>query len=249
VRSAAEHFASLDFRAKLGAALSPQFFGALRLLGILATAAHFACGSSLPSYAAPQGGLATDEEIASGDLIPYRTLTRADFLASAPSGPASGHTDKVGALTHALIKHDPGIAFAGKEITSPNGDRRVEGRIQNLYFRAWMDRSRSWWNPKRGEAPESYVLQHEQIHFAIVEIEARKMNAEGARLMQKTFKADSSQEIQKDLETAVTEIIKDGMDRVLERSTDFDEETSVNYDPKKQNVWWQRVQSELGSGS
>ena len=228
--------------------LNAKFVGARRFLEVLVATTLIACGSSLPSYAAPQGGLATGEEIASGDLIPYRTLTRADFLASAPAGNASAHTDKVGALTHALIKHEPDIAFEGREITSPNGDRRVEGRIKNLAFRAWMDRSRSWWNPKPGQAPESYVLQHEQIHFAIVEIEARKMNAEGALLMQETFKAKSSQEIQKKLEAAVTEIIKDGMDRVLERSTDFDEDTSINYDPKKQNEWWQRVQSELASG-
>jgi hypothetical protein len=139
----------------------------------------------------------TDEEAASGDLIEYRTLTRADFQGPAPTGSAAQHVDKIGALTHALIKHDPGVGFAGKQITSPNGDQRVEGKVQNLRFRAWMDRSRSWWNPKPGMAPESYVLEHEQIHFAIVEIEARKMNAEGAALMKKTFKGSAAEAIQK----------------------------------------------------
>lgn len=191
----------------------------------------------------------SEEEASSGDLIAYRTLTRADFQGSSPTGTAPEHADKVGALTHALIKHDPGVGFAGKEITSPNGDRRVEGKVQNLVFRAWMDRSRSWWNPKPGAAPESYVLQHEQIHFAIVEIEARKMNAEGVELMKKSFKAKTSKEIQKQIEDALTEIVQDGMARVLERSTDFDEDTSARYDPKKQNEWWQRVQRELASGS
>jgi hypothetical protein len=229
--------------------LNVRFLGAHRFLGVLGTAALIACGgSTLPGYAAPQGGLSTEADYANADLIPYRTLTRADFMASAPEGTASQHTDKVGALTHALIKHDPGVGFAGREITSPNGDRRAEGKIQNLYFRAWMDRSRSWWNPKRGEAPESYVLQHEQIHFAIVEIEARKMNVEGAALMEKTFKGKSSKDIQKQVEKELTEVVQEGMDRVLERSTDFDEDTSIRYDPKKQNEWWQRVQRELAAG-
>ncbi len=225
-----------------------HFSGIRHFLGIVGTAALVACGgSSLPGYAAPQGGLITEEEAASGDLIEYRTLTRADFRGSSPEGTAAEHIDKVGALTHAIIKHDPGIGFAGKEITSPNGDRRVEGKVQNLRFRAWMDRSRSWWNPKPGVAPESYVLQHEQIHFAIVEVEARKMNGEGAALMKKMFEAKSSKEIKEQIEEALTEIVQGGMARVLDRSTDFDEDTSARYDTQKQNEWWQRLQRELAA--
>jgi hypothetical protein len=220
-----------------------------RWLEAVGAAALIACGgSSLPSYAAPEGGFVTDEEAASGDLIEYRPLTRADFQGPAPTGNAAAHVDKVGALTHALIKHDPGVGFAGKQITSPNGDQRVEGKVENLRFRAWMDRSRSWWNPKPGVAPESYVLQHEQIHFALVEIEARKMNAEGTALMQKTFKGKTSEAIQKEISEELTEIVQNGMARVLDRSTDFDEDTSARYDPKKQNEWWQRVQRELAPG-
>ena len=96
-----------------------------------------------------------------------------------------------------------------------------------------MDRSRSWWNPKPGQAPESYVLQHEQIHFALVEIEAGKMNVEGRSLMQRTFEAESSEEMQKDIEEAINEIVKEGMDRLLERSLEFDEDTSGRYEPVK----------------
>lgn len=221
---------------------------ASRWLTALVAAALIACGgSTLPSYGAPQGELMSEAEFQGGELIAYRTLTRADFRGSAPTGPAAEHTDQVGAQTYALVKHDPGVGFAGRETRAPNGDRHVTGKIQNLYFRAWMDRSRSWWNPKPSQAPEGYVLQHEQIHFAMVEIEAGKMNAEGARLMQRTFEGESSQEVQKDVEAAINEIVKDGMARLLDRSLDFDEDTSARYDPKKQNEWWERVQRELAA--
>jgi len=204
-------------------------------------------GSSLPSYGVPQGNVMSEAEAGDGDLISYRTLTRADFQGKAPTGPAEKHADKVGAQTFALVKHDPGVGFEGKERQLANGDREIRGKIKRLFFRAWMDRSRSWWNPKPGQAPDSYVLQHEQIHFALVEIEAGKMNVEGRSLMQRTFEAESSQEMQKDIEEAINEIVKEGMDRLLERSLEFDEDTSGRYEPVKQNEWYQRVQRELGA--
>jgi hypothetical protein len=204
-------------------------------------------GSSLPSYGVPQGNLLSEDDAAGGDLIPYRTLTRADFRGIAPSGPAAQHADKVGAQTFALVKHDPGVGFEGKERRLPNGDREIEGKVQRLFFRAWMDRSRSWWNPKPGQAPDGYVLQHEQIHFALVQIQAGKMNEEGRSLMQRTFEGDSSETIQKDIEEAINEIVKEGMEHLLERSLEFDEDTSGRYEPGKQNDWYQRVQRELGA--
>jgi hypothetical protein len=185
------------------------------------------------------------DEAGDGDLIAYRTLTRADFLGKAPSGPAAKHADKVGAQTYTLVKHDPGLGFEGTERPLPNGKREIGGKIRRLFFRAWMDRSRSWWNPKPGQAPESYVLQHEQIHFALVQIEAGKMNVEGRSLMQRTFEGKSSEEIQEDVDEAINEIVKDGMDRLLERSLEFDEDTSGRYEPVKQNEWYELVKREL----
>jgi len=221
---------------------------ARRWLSAFFGAALVACGGSqLPSYGAPQGELMSEAEAGKGDLIEYRMLTRADFLGSAPMGEAAAHIDRMGAQTYALIKHDPGIGFAGKDTPLPKGNHEIRGKIQNLHYRAWMDRSRSWWNPKPGLAPESYVLQHEQIHFAIAEVEASAMNVEGAALMQRTFEGDDSKEIQKDVEEAINDIVKKGMDRLLARNLEFDEDTSARYEPKKQNEWWKRLERELAA--
>jgi hypothetical protein len=191
--------------------------------------------------------LLQESEFQGGDLIRYRTLSRADFRGTAPSGPAADHADKVGAQTFSIVKHDPGVGFAGKQTTEPNGEKRIVGKIENLRFRAWMDRSRSWWNPKPGGAPESYVLQHEQIHFALVEIEAGVMNEEGKKLMKRTFESDDDEELQADVEAAINSIVKEGMERLLETSRDFDEDTSARYDPKKQSQWWHRVRRQLSA--
>ena len=219
---------------------------ASRWLLAVVTLALVGCGgSTLPSYGAPQGSVMSEEEFQGGDLIRYRLLTRDDFRGSAPTGPAAEHVDKVGAQTFTLVRHDPGVRFEGKETPLPNGKRRSVGTIKNLVFRAWMDRSRSWWNPKKSQTPEDYVLQHEQIHFALVELEAAVMNGEGAELMQRPFEGTEREDLQRQIEDAINEIVKDGMERLLETNRDFDEATSGRYDPKAQNEWWKRVQQKL----
>ena len=44
---------------------------------------------------------------------------------------------------------------------------------RDLRFRAQMDRKCSWWNPKDLGFPQEYILEHEQIHFALCELGAR----------------------------------------------------------------------------
>jgi len=189
----------------------------------------------------------SESDLEGGDLIRYRKLTRDDFRGAAPTGPAAEHADKVGAQTFALVKHDPGVGFSGKETRLGNGKKRIVGKVQKLRFRAWMDRSRSWWNPKSSGTPEGYVLEHEQIHFALVELESFTMNADGRKLMQRTFESDDEKELQSDIEEEIDDIVKAGMKRLLETSRDFDEDTSARYDPKKQGEWRARVERELAA--
>jgi hypothetical protein len=80
-----------------------------------------------------------------------------------------------------------------------------------------------------------------------VEIEAGKMNVEGRSLMQRTFEGESSETIQKDIQEAINEILREGNERLLERSLEFDEDTSGRYEPAKQNEWYERVQRELAA--
>jgi hypothetical protein len=49
------------------------------------------------------------------------------------------------------------------------------GRIDHLAFEAVMIPERSWWNPAIQANMTGYVLQHEQIHFALTELAARKL--------------------------------------------------------------------------
>jgi len=200
-------------------------------------------GSRLPAYAQGEGSLKTDAELADGDFILYRKLTRDDFKGTAPVGAAAGHADRIGAQTYAIIKHEPGIQISGEQ-----RDGTFRCKVYNVRFRAWMDRSKSWWNPKPGGSPESYVLEHEQIHFALVELEGRKVNREAQKIMGRTFEGSSMEEIQADVQEELNEIVADGLEQVKERNLDFDNDTSGVYEPKKQKEWLATVESELAEG-
>ena len=52
--------------------------------------------------------------------------------------------------------------------------------FEDLEYLSLLDREGSWWNPKAKTNAE-WVLRHEQLHFAITELAARRGNAERER--------------------------------------------------------------------
>jgi hypothetical protein len=217
---------------------------ASRWRSVVAAALVGCGGSTLPSYGEPQRVELGESAMQGGDLIRYRKLTRDDFRAPA-SAERGKHQDKIGAETFAIFKTDPELRISVTRPADP--DKPRVAKVEKLRFQAWMDRSRSWWNPKPGVMPASYVLEHEQIHFALFELETVAMNAEGRELMQRTFEGDDEKKLVAKIEEAVNEIMEEGMERVLETSRDFDEDTSGRHEPKKQKEWLSRVERALAA--
>lgn len=213
----------------------------LLLLGALA-----AC-SRLPSYARPQGELMDPNSIDEADLIEYRTLTPADFRGEKPGGEAAHHMDAMGAETHVIVRPDPSLQIIITETGGAKGGTRYSGKLGSvLHFRAQMDRKRSWWNPNLKAVPEAYVLQHEQIHFAIAVVEARNLNARAAALTAEMHAEGASpDEVKGVIQAKLNDVIRGALDRLIERSGKFDEDTSARYVPKKQDEWWRLLRSEL----
>ena len=181
------------------------------------------------------------------DLIDYRALTPGDFRGEKPVGEAAQHMDAMGAQTYAIVRPDPNLRILITGTAEPDGDTHYRGKLESvLHFRAQMDRKRSWWNPNLKEVPEAYVLQHEQIHFAIAAIEAQNLNA-GAPALSASMHAegDSQDEVKRAIQAKLDDVIRDALDRLIERNGKFDEDTSARYVPKKQEEWWRRVSSEL----
>jgi len=214
---------------------------AARLLLLLALGA---C-SRLPDFAAPKridSGSAEGTE--SDDLIRYRKLERADFKRVGAPGQTKHGKYELGALTCGSISTSPDTQLELVTTKEPGGQVTYTGTLKVLRFRALMDRKCSWWNPTNKE--HDYTLQHEQIHFALHEIEARRLNRKAADLVKTTkIEGDDKEAVVERLNDLIKDLLDEHIEIALERNHDFDSETSLGHDPKKQAAWWNTVQREL----
>ncbi len=209
---------------------------------------QLAC-STLPEYAAPRGGIIDPSEVDRSDTIRYRELSRDDFRAEHPPAHLAEHANKLGALTCAHVVTTPETGYQIQEQQAVDGSSTFRGKLTRLAFVAEMDRKCSWWNASQQTASETYVLQHEQIHFALAELAARRQNEEAKRLVREfEVVADSADEAKALIEQKVTSMAEEAMEDLLEENEDFDEETSLKHDPTKQQVWFDRVTRELAKG-
>jgi hypothetical protein len=221
--------------------------GAPWLAPALLVAALGGC-SRLPSYARPQGALMDPSAVDGEDLIEYRMLTREDFQGEKPVGEAAQHMDAMGAQTYAIVRPDPQLKIWITGTQQPNGSMHYSGKITELlHFRAEMDRKRSWWNPTLKDVPESYVLEHEQTHFAIAAAEAHKLNLRAAELTAEMHATgDSQEEVRDAIQKKLDDVIRGALEDLMEQNGKFDEDTSARYEPKKQRAWFLRVSAEIG---
>ena len=201
--------------------------------------------TSLPEYARPQintieeGGSATQEGFG------YRILTVSDF--QAPSLPPS------------MKEHAPQIRARSCITIRPKGNSKINinkflfyghetysGKFENISFEAIFIPSCSWFDPQNGDEIQPYVLQHEQIHFGITEIEARKLSLK-ARKSLGDFIAfgNNNNEVRDELMSKIKELLQDASEAELKAHTDFDEDTSGLYAPKIQQAWLIDVEKRL----
>jgi hypothetical protein len=138
-----------------------------------------------------------------------------------------------------------GGSFEARPV-SGEGSTEYEVYPVELRFVAMMDRGCSWWNEANDTQPPEYVLEHEQIHFALFELEARRLNSRSEEIRRRLRRRggtieEASAAVQAELEGALGE----ALERVLERSIRLDEETSMSYDAERQREWAVRVEKEL----
>jgi hypothetical protein len=109
---------------------------------------------------------------------------------------------------------------------------------------------RSWWNPSLPAARGESTLQHEFIHFALMEAAARRLNrrlaAAGHDLRACENDVRSAQAI---LAATVDTWLHEEHRRVMKQHGDFDLATSRLHDPLIQQWWYDRVMAELSQSS
>jgi hypothetical protein len=220
----------------------PRLIGSLKVLLVL-----LGC-SRLPDSAAPSGGLVDPASVDLSDAIAYRSLTRADFKGTKAPAAFAAVADRVGAATcgHVLTTPDTQMEILGEGVQG--GEMRYRVNVRQLRFRALMDRSCSWWNDGVAAFAPDYVLEHEQIHFALYELGARRLNkaaSDIARDMQ--GEGPSKDEVQRAAEQTLRKAVLDEVEDILAENRSFDEDTSLGYKPDRQKVWLRRVISELSA--
>ena len=203
------------------------------------------CTSGLPNYAAPKISVLSDEDLDMSDVITYRKLSRADFRGTEPP---TNFDERMAAVT--CVYTQPIVdkqAIDIRPATSAGGDQAYDVTFKNLKYRALMNRNCSWWNPNNVSNAEDYVLEHEQIHFALFEIAAREWSE--LPPLRIRVKADSSVAMKREMQAQFEDLLQQRLAVLLEQNRRFDEETSLGHDPAKQREWLESVRSRLPPGS
>lgn len=173
-------------------------------------------------------------------MIGYRELTPSDFLAAQPPEDMRRYAERMGAVTCTNV-----FTFPDPQFVLEQSESGYRGHYLNLDFVAAMDRECSWWNPKDGSPPREYVLQHEQVHFALAESAARELNRKAEDVLRREIRGSSLKEVETEMRGIVQKMMSEAIEDLLERNLDFDRDTSNKYAPEVQARWYEEVMEEL----
>ena len=143
-----------------------------------------------------------------------RKLKWSDFQGEIPPD------SKFHALTHSAISLD----FEG------------EGVVLKFDIQTIFDPNKSW----KKEGVDSYILNHEQVHFDITEYHAR--------LLRKKLKTNRYKSIET-ISDEVKELFNDAFDNANNMQLKYDEETNHSINRKKQKKWDKKLKKLLNSTS
>jgi len=199
----------------------------------------------LPKYAQPRFHAFESNRLASMKGFSYRQLEVKDFQSESISPDYSQYNHHIGAQSCINIRPSRGVIV---RITQSYYEDMLFyiGTISQLKFEAIFIPECSWWNPTLAKGKEGYVLQHEQIHFALTELTARKLTNEasseinGYLAIGNTY-LESQKEVKKKLQT----MVRGAMEVSIKEHSDFDKDTSMFYDPRAQRKWLERVDARL----
>lgn len=213
--------------------------------GILLGLILLAGCSRLPAYSKPRVEAGDASTASQG--ISYRDLNVADFHAVVLPEDLRSHDHHLNAHTSVALRTQPGARYVFA-FSAGDGRQLSCGRAENLAFQALMLPQSSWWSRTLAKDKETYVLQHEQIHFALMEVAARQLNRRAAKEQdQLTVCAADSETAQARLSATIDRWIADSQDETLKLHEDFDEATSRLYAPKVQQWWYDRAMMELSA--
>jgi len=199
----------------------------------------------LPEYARPQFRPVAEGAIAPQNAFTYRQLTPEDF--QAPSLPEDVQHYNHSIQARSCISLRPARHTTIKISRGNIGNMQIyTGRYVDIFFNAIFNPDCSWWNPQIPSKHKGYILEHEQIHFALTELSAHRLNRLHRRyLLDYIAVGNTALEVRDELVDEVKKVVQQGMQKDLQMHTRFDEETSMFYDQEKQREWLRRINRQL----
>ncbi len=201
--------------------------------------------AQLPEYARPRVVDVEDRQFSLEQAFTYRPLSIDDFQAQSLPEDLVSHARNIAAHACCRIRTTNGTRY---KITRGYLNQQIHyfGSILSVDFEAVMNPDCSWLNPDIAEEKLEYVLQHEQIHFALMELAARELTREAKEEAQNFIAIQSSYNAaQSEIAIKIKEMVRSANEAVLKDHTAFDEETSLYYDPESQQRWLERVEEQL----
>jgi len=195
----------------------------------------------LPEHARPHFLTQDDSYMAGKEGFGYRQLTVADFQATSLPEDYRQYRHTIGAQSCITIR--PAKSSAIRITRSSYQDVSFyAGTVAQLTFEAVFVPECSWWNPDIGKNREEYVLQHEQIHFALAELAARQLARQAkAEITGFVSIGDNGSEVIQELTEKFHDMGREATEQSLKEQTDFDEDTSVLYNPRLQRKWLKNI--------
>jgi hypothetical protein len=215
------------------------------LLSLLLLLVFVAGCVQLPKYAQPRFHTPENSGLSGREGFSYRQLSVKDFQAESLSPYYDQYNHHIGAQSCISVRPSKDVMV--RIIQSYYKDMSFYvGTISQLKFKAVFVPECSWWNPNLARNREKYVLQHEQIHFALTELAARKLTSKVSDEV-KSYLAigDTYIETQKEINEKLQTLVREAMKISMEEHTNFDENTSMYYDPGVQRRWLQQVNASL----
>lgn len=199
-------------------------------------------------YASPYLQKSTNYSISEGSGIAYRALAIEDFHAPelANKDQDGRHDIHAQSCIRMHVSKDSAMEITPVAI---EGLPRYSGRMLGASFEALFQPSCSWWNPAVPEEKKDYVLQHEQVHFALSELSARRLSQHVAAEMQGVVVTGKTYEdVQAGLNAKFERVASTVLQDELKHHIQFDEETSLLFDRSAQEAWLDRVELQLQEG-
>jgi uncharacterized protein DUF922 len=205
----------------------------------------FAGCARLPDYAVPQLIEIENYEDALNQGITYRTLGVEDFRAKTTHRDMGGHANHLSAEIVTKVRLAESSTF--RFDTKRHQDQIMYYcKVENIAFEAVMLPDYSWWSQKVSPFQKPYILQHEQIHFAITELTARQLSKKARREMKNFVAVGVTKKRAKEhLKEKITPLLQEALNSNMQRQLEFDQETSLHFDPVKQQKWFEEINTLL----